>query len=221
MTYQRHAAEYHAQLRTQLRLLRRSAEHYDQGDDAEALRIATVVRLLVHDTAHSTSLLEHLGVKGPLRFVDTAPRDPVGLPPGSISIHAGLAIMRATLRAGGRTRYVPPLGDLSPERRHSPTTFTDWWRRAFLTDNQGHSFARKDLVLALANKDGGAHVDSSLTPEYGALTREGSLGLELHAGGGVMHHFGEELVRANVRQVGWEVDETLRGQGPALGLDVD
>ena len=35
---------------------------------------------------------------------------------------------------------------------------------------------RKDIVLAAANKDGGAHVDANLTDEYKALTKDGAVG---------------------------------------------
>jgi hypothetical protein len=59
-------------LHEQMTFLRGSAESYDAGDFSEAKRLATTLRLLLHDTKKSRSLLTHLGLKNKLRFVDTA-----------------------------------------------------------------------------------------------------------------------------------------------------
>ena len=39
----------------------------------------------------------------------------------------------------------------------------------------GTQVSRKDVVLVAADKDGGAHVDSALTPEYERLIESGDL----------------------------------------------
>src|SRR5256885_1737979 len=49
-------------LREQLRFLSRSASLYDQGAEDEALRMATALRVVLHDTQSSTSLFKHLGL---------------------------------------------------------------------------------------------------------------------------------------------------------------
>src|SRR5687768_10194995 len=49
-------------LHQQLQFIRRSAKLYDQGDEDEALRLATALRVVLHDTGSSTSLLKHLGL---------------------------------------------------------------------------------------------------------------------------------------------------------------
>jgi hypothetical protein len=46
------------QLKEQLEFIASSAEAYDAGKFAESKRIATSVRVLVHDTGSSTSLLK-------------------------------------------------------------------------------------------------------------------------------------------------------------------
>ena len=51
------------QLRRQLTFLRNSAASYDGGYPEEALRIGVVIRVLLHDTKYSTSLLKQLGQK--------------------------------------------------------------------------------------------------------------------------------------------------------------
>ena len=60
------------QLKRQLVFLRNSAAAYDDGALEEAVRIAVVIRVLCHDTAKSTSLLAHMGLKESIRLVSTA-----------------------------------------------------------------------------------------------------------------------------------------------------
>jgi hypothetical protein len=52
-----------AHLREQYGFLAVSCELFDQGNEAEAKRIAVAIRTLVHDTPASHSLLEQLGYK--------------------------------------------------------------------------------------------------------------------------------------------------------------
>jgi hypothetical protein len=58
-------------LQEQVEFLHSSARAFDEGFEGEAKRMAVVVRVLVHDTAHSKSLLSQLGLLG-LAFYDTA-----------------------------------------------------------------------------------------------------------------------------------------------------
>ena len=52
---------YKEHLKRQLAFLERSCIAYDQGYTDEAIRMATVIRVLLHKTHRSTSLLAHLG----------------------------------------------------------------------------------------------------------------------------------------------------------------
>jgi hypothetical protein len=52
------------QLAKQLRFLETSCREYDAGNQDEAIRLATVLRVIFHNTAASTSLLLHLGATG-------------------------------------------------------------------------------------------------------------------------------------------------------------
>lgn len=58
-------------LNEQLEFLKRSAAAFDEGFTDEAKRLATVVRVLVHDTRTSHSLLNQLDIKN-VDFHDTA-----------------------------------------------------------------------------------------------------------------------------------------------------
>jgi hypothetical protein len=67
---------------------------------------------------------------------------------------------------------------LVPDRIHPPVSFIDWWERTILTDQQGNTFSRADLVLSVAEQDGGTHIDAVVNEKYRQLTRENSLGLQ-------------------------------------------
>jgi hypothetical protein len=52
-----------ARLAEYLKLLQALGGCFDRGNEIVALSMATAVRVLVHDTPKSTSLLTHLGMK--------------------------------------------------------------------------------------------------------------------------------------------------------------
>lgn len=60
------------QLTEQLGFLHKSCREYDQGDESEAKRIATALRILLVDTKKMTSLLTQLGQK--CEYLDTSYR---------------------------------------------------------------------------------------------------------------------------------------------------
>ncbi len=66
------------QLRRQIGFMQRSADMYDNGYDDESIRIATAIRVLVHDTRSSTSLFTMLGVKASLTLLSTVEVDSYG-----------------------------------------------------------------------------------------------------------------------------------------------
>jgi hypothetical protein len=58
------------ELKKQLSFIENSCMAYDQGQVNEAIRIATSLRILLHDTALSISLLTHLDAKD-IRLLST------------------------------------------------------------------------------------------------------------------------------------------------------
>jgi hypothetical protein len=63
-----------------------------------------------------------------------------------------------------------------------PIPFVDWWNTPVLKDNCGRTLCRRELVLNVADTDGGAHVDPELEEAYMAISRENSLGWEFSTG---------------------------------------
>ena len=83
----------------------------------------------------------------------------------------------AALAVGTKSnsRYVPYFDD-SPPGFAGTAPFNDYWERIVFIDNQGRSFTRKSIVLAIANQDGGAHIDPNMDEDYYDLSRRNSMG---------------------------------------------
>ena len=190
--------ELRAHLQEQLAFLEASAQSFDAGFHGEAKRLAVTIRLLVHDTAHSRSLLSQLDMKR-TQFVDTA----APMNPRNLLTEASLV---GIAMGPGGAKYFPLLdGHPLGERL---TDFAKWWETPVLRDKSRTLFTRRELVLTAANQAGGAHVDPALDAAYAALTRKNSMGWVVESGTRESPVLGAEL--ATVRQIAHEVLKTLQ-----------
>jgi hypothetical protein len=203
-------------LNQQIGFLERSNKAFDAGDLDEALRMALHVRVLVHQTNKSHALVNQLGLENTLTWVDTA-----GLPrPGNLSSTSGLTHMKMTIGSG--VEYVAMLGNYPPNAiltrsgqsiaRGSRIPFDGWWTNTVIKDSEGTEFSRRALVLALANKEGGAHVDPVTDADYEALAKSNSLGWSVKIGDEDPRPMTEDPVPPSMRQISYEVLESLRQQ---------
>lgn len=151
-------------LKKQLGFLERSCQSYDASFTDEAVRIATVIRVLAHQTGASTSLMKHLSATT-INLLSTT------FEPSEQTVYfVGMGMMRI---GGGKSEYFPQLGE-GPVNELIPVS--KWWNQVVIVLGAKHRITRKNIVLAAANKDGGAHVDQKLTPEYIALATSGAVG---------------------------------------------
>lgn len=192
-------------LREQRLFLHDSAVAYDRGTEREGKRLAVTLRTLLCDTKLQTSLLTQPSVLAELRFVDTA--DPVVA--GNLVPTSGFVMMEA---GPGGTRYLPTLGDLAPRRHSPPKPFEGWWNDVVTHLPDGSDHSRRDWVISVANREGGAHVDLLRDPLYEAVTRENALGWVTDQGIAP----GGNVALASVRQIAYEVECTLDDQLPGL-----
>jgi len=201
---------YQQELRKQLGFLSRSCEWYDEGNMDEAIRIASTIRILIHDTRNSTSLLKHLNATG-IKLWSTTHGAPE----------------RATTYFGmGQYRYKDGVNSYGPSFDDTPimelVPVREWWEQVVYvfskapaattegeTDNTLR-LSRKDIVLTATNKDGGAHVDAKLTPAYETLAAYGtvgSFGMEVDGVWQVVPIKYAHLV--SLRQMGFEILRSL------------
>jgi hypothetical protein len=130
----------------------------------EAIRMATVLRVLIHDTNASTSLLNHLGATG-IKLLSTTD----GATPNTVMFF-GLGTMQFSPQGA---RYFPGL-DFGPIKKYMPVS--DWWEQIVFVIDPQTQLSRRRIILSAANQDGGAHVDAKLSREYEALSSDGAIG---------------------------------------------
>lgn len=149
---------------TQIRFINKSIIDFDNGDELEAQRIATNIRVLFHNTKSSKSLYQQLQL--PLTFYSS----------GGLYIPYNLAtswlLLSISLNSEGIIKYNALLD--GPHRCFF-MNFNDWWNE-IIFDDHSNKLTRKDIVTLIANQDGGAHVDPKLNESYAKLTKMNSLG---------------------------------------------
>jgi hypothetical protein len=209
MKYRQTYDELLAHLKEQIQFLWRSAKAYDVGFTSEAKRLAAVIRVLLHDTAKSTSLLTQLNKKN-LPLYDTS----LDYDPANLIVTHGLIMLKLT-GIPADTGYIAPLDDGVPHRyTKGKVPFEDWWNKIVIVDKYKNKFTRKDLILSVSNKDGGAHVDHELDKAYADLTRY-PFGWKFVIDGAEMASAtGPEL--ASIRQICHEVLKSLKDEFPEL-----
>lgn len=195
--------ELNTHLNEQLVLLSELVKLYDIGNAAMAKPMATVVRVLLHDTSVSKSLLGQLSLKD-VDFYNTAEvrhtDQPGSQRVGSFSALIGVAF------GGNESGYVPYLDNIAAESiRH--VKFDEYWNEIIFEDQMKNTFTRADIVKFLANQDGGSHVGSGLDVRYQELSRRNSLGWK--AGNDIewIDIKGAEL--ASMRQIAHEILRTF------------
>jgi len=198
--------ELQQHLKDTVQALELSSNSFDEGREGEAKRLAAAIRVLVHDTDSSKSLLGQLGQRA-INFYDTSiPRHPK-----EILTYSGIIGMDFT-RQG--VKYLAPLDFLPPKSPPRWISFEEWWNGIIFVDRKDNKTSRKDLILAVANKDGGAHVDPVLNEKYADLSRRNSLAWRFSSVRGDAPLEGPE--KATIRQIAHEVLKSLNPEMPAM-----
>lgn len=159
-------------IRQQVQLLHVLGEQFDAGHRVVSYPLSTVIRVLVHDTNLSHALLAQAGELKSMPFIDTSdPIDPNNLLPS----HGGLVLMKMTSGVG--SEWVPSC-ELPPAPAAMPrdVQFAPWWHTDVMRDSNGTGWSRKRMVLAIANKEGGAHIDPDQPLDVRAIEEENSMG---------------------------------------------
>ena len=204
--YRQSKDELQQHLRDTIQALELSSHAYDGESEGEAKRLAAAIRVLVHDTSSSKSLLGQLEQKT-IRFYDTSiPRDPK-----TVITYSGLTAFDLTSKGAIN---VAPLDDLPPDCPPRWVSFDEWWNGVIFVDKKGIETSRKDLILAVANKDGGAHVESVLDEKYANLSRRNSLAWRFSGPRGDVPLEGPE--KAAIRQITHELLKSLNPAMPAM-----
>lgn len=194
-------------LREQRDFLNASSAAFDAGHEAEAIRLATTLRVLLHDTAKSHSLLRQLQLKHRIRLVTSSPVMPRGQ-----SLWLGLVVIKLTPEW---IEYSPKSeGATLPD--HLPAVPVDrWWAQKVVRardDREGwFTLRRKDIILGFANRDGGTHVDPrSRGPHTPSIGNALDLAVTNSLTG--RHEPARSVAHLCIRQMAWEVERSLHLQ---------
>jgi hypothetical protein len=190
-----------SKLEEQRHLLRKSIDGLAAGDLAEALQISTRLRVLVHETGNSTPLLKQLTPNYLELSVPDAPPPPEEeLPPG---VHKTVVLsvpVSFTISPPDGVFLNPKLSD-----NHIENPLGAWWERPSLIIPGSGGYSRREVVLGLAHKEGGAHVDIDVTQKYQQLLDYKAFILQTTA---------VNLSRMMVGQAGVEMLESLNRNFP-------
>lgn len=141
---------------------------FDGGREVAGKAIAVNLRVLLHDNRHSRSLLDQLGLRNG-RYFDTAGP----LNPGNLVAECNLTVLRVTSTGA---RHVAAVACGGGPYKAKLLPFAEWWNNPQLRDPQRRTFSRRELILHVADTDGGAHVDPGLDPAYMDMSRNRSFG---------------------------------------------
>jgi len=199
-----------AKLEQFLELLEALCGYYDRDEkEILALPISTSIRVLVHDTKHSISLLTHLGKKE-VNYFSTNLKDE------NESVHLGI-VRRINVGVkdgvGGEAKYWPLCDEryFGKPEENKELKFSDWWEGERVFRSSKHFLTRKDIVLSVANKDGGAHFDSEVEEKYDAFRHAWSGGSSLVGiTSGIKRGYDNIPVYPAIRQIAYELDTTIK-----------
>jgi hypothetical protein len=143
----------------QMQFLRTSLRAFYEGDFAESVRIATIIRVLVHETGASKALLKQAqpnGLELPiLELVSETEADEEEIFSFALGVRMGPTLA--------------PAVDLGSSH-YTLSSVGRWWNgTAFKFRSElGRQliYTRKKVVLILANTEGGAHVDPNEDADY-------------------------------------------------------
>lgn len=186
-----------------------SSISYDNGHEGECKRMSVSIRILVRDTTKSSSLLSQLGFLDNMLFYDSAtPFHPDN--PLSSNCLTMIRIATSSEKVG-EINYVAPL-DWRQDRGMiiKKMKFNRWWNtQVVLKDTNKNEFHRKNIILTMADQDGGAHVDPTLDGAYAKLTRFNSLCWRYIDNTGNAIELSNP-VPASIRQINHEMIKTLQ-----------
>ncbi|MFI5096390.1 MAG: hypothetical protein ACHQT6_00310 [Candidatus Acidiferrales bacterium] len=197
----------HEKLEEQRYLLKKSVTDMTKGDLAEAIRVAACLRVLIHDHARSKALLSQLN-RNYLELEildDEPPPQKERLPPGVRAVVVLQFPVGVELRDDGV--FLNP--HIAAELRR-PSILGRWWYRPSLIIPSAGGFSRKEVVLGLADKEGGSHVDAEISKRYEELISYGALRM-----GMVGQLTSLNVSRLMVGQAGLEILQYLDQHFPA------
>lgn len=206
-------------IRAYERLVRAGAA-YDQGHWSEAPNIAKEVFSFVYDHGNSTkSVLTQLGLRNNIEFVSTAKGPLPAMSERGLLVSPDYRLIVDEYCLDG-IQYRPRFeadGDLG-----KLMSFTAWFSETILTWHGRGTINREELLKFVRDKVGGGHIASGHyrtehTDRMVDLLSGGWLFMQQQMPDGTARGpEPDQIAFATLRQIGWEMDQTLRRSCPDL-----
>ena len=197
-------------LAEQIGFLQSSAKLYDLGNETEAKRMAVTLRVLLHDTKTSSSLLGQMHLKKKMQFVSTARKyDPTNLLSQQclLMLHVNSNV----------ARYVPVFEN---DNHYRLLSFPGWSSEIVFSDQKKNLYRRKQVLKLLANQDGGAHVGPELDDDLAVMKTTDLTNWFAVKLDGTTSAPDNDAVYATMRQMAFEVLQSLYRVKPKLFPEV-
>lgn len=135
-----------------------SSNLYDSGEYIESIRIATTLRVLFHDTKISKSLFTQLNLNGTklISTYKTIPKNKQSVVYSKIKTNSQHNVSNECI--------------VKQQQIYGVYNAYEWWEQEIICAEPLVT-TRKQIVLQVANKEGGAHVDSTATTMLKKLDR--------------------------------------------------
>lgn len=228
--------ELEAELKDQIASLRHSCAEYDKGNEWQAKNLANVAYLLLHgDGGRKNPLLRQLGMRSSLKLISTLKRHDgadLNFASGSFSNLLSITItipelpqkrVSSEVILTDEAKSSPVLNTKGESAFYGTLKFNDWYGESIVPYDWSQ-MSRKNLIFAIRSQDGGSHYDSKLSDNSYLETKLNPirrispitirpLGMEAPKENehGDMKSSNNTAL-AMMRQVAWEIDETLKSQ---------
>jgi hypothetical protein len=144
-------------LREQYKRLADAVDGFYAGEEFQALNIAVTLRLLVHTTRKSRALLSRMDREYWDLTIQHRPLDPKVV----FSVPITLRVSGDGTKGVVRSDFGSPAYQLVPLRQ--------WWNGDYQAMGQMR-LSKQRIILNVANKSGGAHIDSNVPDSHAALS---------------------------------------------------
>jgi len=166
---QRDPNDFIESLIEQVEFLVDACDKYDHGKFNYSKQLAMHIRVLVHQTSDSTSLLTLLQKQKTMKFGSTAsfPKNAIFFL--SLVFPTDIKINNTDDSPHIEHVYLPSL-NTNKEVYSKWVDFNTWWYQKIIISDQ-LTFTRAEMIKYMANKDGGAHVDKNVVEKYYKISK--------------------------------------------------
>jgi hypothetical protein len=206
---------FELQLKRHIKFLIKSCKEFDQGDEEEALRISNSLRVVFKTKGKTISLIDHLNIEGPFLY-DTRTHedngDKIYSPLVGTEIKGSTFVGTQVIKKGSHL-YRPTFYNRSKLLEKSrKVDFPKWWNEIIfkLQENGSqYSLSRANVILTLAEQDGGTHVDKVIDLSYDVFNKINALGSGVIING-AEPSLDNSPIYPSVRQIAFESLESLK-----------